>query len=258
MPELAVYKDPQRKEQRRAELNNWVNLWRSRGTTVVTLSSNDDWLVPPDDALIPEANIPGLQSPLQGLGWSIKDPFDPLGHGQVLQHPKALAAIQKTLSEQISPVTPPPTDKDQSIIVGKTTQSEIEQAPGIKAITELPDTKKQYSFASVRVDRDNIVITQNGIVVFSRTLTELRDHKLPNLNEFKTVYGEPEKEIEGSRYYGRIHKTYIYASRGIAIIANPYSNEIYELHNYGPMSVDQYVQTWGEDIKSYKDEPTGI
>lgn len=167
----------------------------------------------------------------------------------------------------IQNITPTPTslpisiilpEESQDLVVGKTTENEIKQLPDIKNITDLPNQQTQFSLISPRVNRDNEIITQNNIVVFSRIIAKVKNNKLPSLSEFKSKYGEPEKEISGSNYYGKVFTTYIYGSNGITLIANPYSDEIYEVHNFSPMSADQYIQTWGEDLRLYEEGPAGI
>lgn len=60
--------------------------------------------------------------------------------------------------------------------------------------------------------------------------------------------GQPEKTAPGSKFYGYHMNTYIYASKGIVFIGNPNINEVFEIQSFTPMSVEEYINNYGQDI----------
>lgn len=140
------------------------------------------------------------------------------------------------------------------IIIGQTTDQEVQKIANIKSVTQNENNQKVYSLSSTLPARDNQIISQKGIVIFTRTVTLKPDYSYPQLKEYQNI-GKPEQEISGSAYYGKFEKTFIYASKGIAIIANPYNGDVEEIQMFAPMTVDQYIQQWGQDMKTYGDLP---
>lgn len=133
---------------------------------------------------------------------------------------------------------------------GKTTESELDKLPGLKYKKAISSNESQYSFSSPLLERDDIVITKNGIVAFERQISVLTGLTHPNISEFINRYGQPENEVIGSSYYGEHEKTYIYAFKGFSLIANPFTGEVDEIHSFTPMSNEDYIRLWGQDIKS--------
>lgn len=134
-------------------------------------------------------------------------------------------------------------------IINQTTDQEISKLSNIKKVVNLPDGKTQYLLDSKLMARDNTIITQNGVAIFERIIKIEENSNQYPLSYYKKKYGNPEKVIKGSKFYG-IHETvYIYASQGFTLIANPFTEAVDEIQAYAPISVDQYLKTWGEDIK---------
>ncbi|MBI2337823.1 hypothetical protein HYU95_01435 [Candidatus Daviesbacteria bacterium] len=142
-------------------------------------------------------------------------------------------------------------------IVGVTTDENLKRRPDLKRISILPDGKTQYSFISKLNARDNIVITRNGITVFERFIKMEDNLEKYSLDYYKRVYGNPEKEIVGSKFYGIAYTTYIFAGKGIALIGDTKSEDIVEIQIFIPTSTNTYLQQWGEDIQPYEGEAPG-
>lgn len=128
-----------------------------------------------------------------------------------------------------------------------------------KSLTGQPDflkkeviagNKTQYSFESELIVRPNIVQTDGAQVIFERELTPVSSSAkgFKHLTEFLQEKGQPEKIIQGSKYYGWMEKTYIYASKGYAVIGNENANEVLEYHLFIPTTVDEYIKIYGEDL----------
>lgn len=141
--------------------------------------------------------------------------------------------------------------------IGKTSDQEVAKLANLKQKRVLPDGSIQYSFNSPLLKSDNLVITKDGVVVFKRVFPGTDDWNLPRLTDYISQHGNPEAQFSGSINWGRFIKTYIYASAGFTIVGNPISDEVVEIQSYLPMTVDDYIKEWGQDIKDYsKEEPT--
>lgn len=138
----------------------------------------------------------------------------------------------------------------QRTIIGKTSDSEIEKHPDLQKKNVLPDGHTEYSFPSKVISRPNIIITSGGVAVFERIWTlSNNDPTSPIfIKDYKRLYGEPDKIIRGSYEYGWFAETHIYSTRGFAFIGNPYTDEVYELQVFEPMSVDDYGKSYGVDL----------
>lgn len=104
----------------------------------------------------------------------------------------------------------------------------------------------KYTLASYNPQRPNIRLIKDDNVLFSRVVIS-PDFPLQS-SGFDEVYGDPERIIQGSRFYGVSVKTMIYSELGIANIIDPGTGLVLEQHIFQPMDVDQYIRTYGEDI----------
>lgn len=138
--------------------------------------------------------------------------------------------------------------------VGSTTDKEVETIAGRKNKITLPDGSTEYTFESINLSSNDTIVTKNNTVVFEKANTIDSSYTHPRLSEYVTRYGKADAEFTGSKTYGKFTKTYVYATRGFALIANPYTEEINEIHSFLPQSIDSYVKTWGSDIKTFTEE----
>jgi hypothetical protein len=128
-----------------------------------------------------------------------------------------------------------------------------------QSAVDLPQNQKKYTNASSLISRSNSVVTDsNNTVIYQQTVFLAPNTKLPSISAYTTQYGNPEKEITGSKYYGISAVTMIYASKGITIIGNPNTKEVYELQQYVPMSVEGYIQAYGQDISENMQNPEAL
>jgi hypothetical protein len=116
--------------------------------------------------------------------------------------------------------------------------------------------KAVLSYSSEQIARPNIIESVHDAVVFERKLLPLDPtaEGYAKISDFKKKLGEPEKEASGSRYYGPYFKTYIYAGQGFAAIGNPNTDTVFEIQQFKPMSVDDYVTQYGSDITNTSKE----
>lgn len=134
--------------------------------------------------------------------------------------------------------------------VGKTTEQEVQKL-NIKEKEASSGGSTVYKLESLKQDRPDQVITENGVVVFERRYIPVDpdDPKYIKISQLTSSLGEPEKVIEGSIYYGLHMSTYIYAKKGMAFIGNSYTNEVFEVQTFLPMTVDEYINKYGQDTK---------
>lgn len=113
--------------------------------------------------------------------------------------------------------------------------------------------KKSYAVSSPLITRTNTLVTDNSnTILFKRTIFLSSNVTLPRFGEYTKKYGQPEKEVVGSKYYGSTMVTKIYARQGVTLIGNPNTQEVYELQEYTSMSVEEYISTYGDDIDQNK------
>lgn len=138
----------------------------------------------------------------------------------------------------------------QSTIIGKKIKPETEKKLDIIKKEASDEGKIIYSLNSKNPLRTDQIITQNEKIIFERIYIP-EDPSDPNhllISVMIAKHGQPEKTIQGSKLWGPFMKTYIYNSLGVAFIGNPNTNEVYELQNFTPLSVDEYIKSYGDDI----------
>lgn len=139
----------------------------------------------------------------------------------------------------------------QKTTIGLTTASEVEKIVGLQKKEILPNGENQYFFPSELPARPNLVrADKNGVVFFERELVP-SDPSSPGYvktSQYANNYGQPEKTIRGSFYYGWAITAYVYANKGFALVGNPNTDEVFEIHIFSPTSVDEYVKNYGEDL----------
>ena len=140
----------------------------------------------------------------------------------------------------------------QRVVVGKKPDVELDKLPNFLSKVALPGGQTQYNYESQLNNRSNQIITSGGKVIFERELTP-ENPTTPGyatISQVKAQFGEPDRVIKGSKFYGFPLEQYIYSKKGFAMVANPYNNEVYEFSFFTPMSVEEYVSKYGDDITS--------
>lgn len=129
--------------------------------------------------------------------------------------------------------------------------SSLEQLPDFLKKEILTETQTSYSFRSPIRVRPNEVRTDSNVVVFERII--ILQEKAPTslkISDFENKYGQPERRLTGSRFYDELMVTYIYAQRGFAFIGNQFTDEVFELHLFKPMTPEEYIAQFGQDINT--------
>lgn len=145
----------------------------------------------------------------------------------------------------------------QKTIIEQTTQKEVESLPEIKEKSILSNGSTRYTLTSPFISRKNEVIVKDNLVIYERLLKpkSTTGKKYAQISDYEKEYGHPQKIIRGSLFYGNLIRTYIYADRGFALIGNPFTNEVLEIHIFTPTTVENYIKQYGEDIN--KNAPDG-
>ena len=158
-----------------------------------------------------------------------------------------------TLAQSPEPIVP----ALQKSIIGKTPESEVDKNPGFLRKESLNDGRTKYVFESPLTVRPNEIITRDGRVVYEKALTPSNPSSqgYTTVSEMINQYGQPEKLIKGSKFYGWGLDQYIYASKGFSFVGNSYNDEVYEFGFFGPMSIENYVGRYGDDITDNASPP---
>lgn len=138
----------------------------------------------------------------------------------------------------------------QKTTIGKTTDADIEKLFGIGEKTTKQDITAYILPSPVNL-LPNEVQTKNGVVIFERIITP-KDKSLPGfvtLSVFTDAFDKPQEVVFGSKTYGGSIKIYIYASRGLTVFANQRSDIVYEIHRYAPTTVNEYKNSFGNDLE---------
>lgn len=136
----------------------------------------------------------------------------------------------------------------RNIVINQTQEKEIDRFSNLKNKESSSSGQTKYFLSSERVLRDDLIITRNTKAIFERKVTDSRDPNQPILEEIIKQYGQPETTKTGSYHYGDQEQTLVFAKFGFAILLNPYTNYIDEVHRFTPTSDQEYLSTWGEDI----------
>lgn len=142
--------------------------------------------------------------------------------------------------------------------IGKTTKAEIEKLPNIQKKEALPNGGTKYSIKSYNVLRPDEIIVKDNTATFERSTTPEDPKALgfARIAQYIERYGEPQRVIKGSKFYGEFVSTYVYSQLGFTVIANQYTGEVFEVQTFAPMSVSSYMQLYGNsDVPESSPKP---
>lgn len=136
--------------------------------------------------------------------------------------------------------------------IGKTTGDEIEKSLKITKKESSTGGTIRYSFQSNNPLRPDQIELQDGVVKFERVYIpeDPSDPGYLKISDMESKFGKAELIKPGSKFWGSMAKTYIYAKKGFVFIGNPYTNEVFEIQQFKPMSTEEYLTQFGEDVTS--------
>lgn len=156
-------------------------------------------------------------------------------------------STQKQTSKTAGGISGPTLSSYNKTVIGENAPN-FESDPSFKNKKLLSPGVTQYDFFSVDQLNDDTIITNNGRVVYEKAITVDNNYIHPTISSFEQKFGKPQRIIKGSKTNGPFESFYIYASKGFTLIGNPYTDEVNQIQTYPPMSLDEYIQKWGEEI----------
>ncbi len=136
----------------------------------------------------------------------------------------------------------------QKVEIGVTTDEELSKIPGID-VKESPSGGKIYTLPSVIKSRPQQIKTSSGVAVSERLVlpSYLSEPGFETLSSLTKLLGKPGTILTGSLVYGNYAKRYLYLSRGVAATVNPYTDEVFEILHFKPMSLGEFKKQFPED-----------
>lgn len=118
---------------------------------------------------------------------------------------------------------------------------------GLQKTELLPDKTTMYTVTSTNPLRPDLIhANNNGYPIFKRLVTP---PSFPlSLKSFVDLYKPPKWIFKGSVFYGVGVNSYIYPELGIALVANPQTDQVFEQHIFQKTKVEDYVSKYGDDI----------
>jgi len=143
----------------------------------------------------------------------------------------------------------------QKTVINKTTDEEVQKNTTVIEKLETGD-EVVYKIRSLNPITPDEIRTKNGVVVFekNKTLVDNKHGPLPRINTYIEQFGQPEDIVDNINPYGWDTSAYIYASEGFTIIASRYTDEVYEIQRYVPMTVDEYKINYSEFLQPVPQE----
>lgn len=141
---------------------------------------------------------------------------------------------------------------------GVLTIDNLDNSRDLKQKTILADGSIQYTLRSSLRTRDSIVIVKGPSVIYSRIITIGHDSSAPKITTYLKQYGVAEKVYRGSKYFGPLASLYLNATRGYALIGNSQTDEMFEVHTFPKMTIDEYFSKFGEDFIVGPDKLTEV
>ncbi len=108
---------------------------------------------------------------------------------------------------------------------------------------QLADGSTTYTYASDNPKRPDMLMVKNGEVILKRMIVV--DMTVDN---YVLGQGKPDYIARGSRFWGPEAVTYIYFKMGLAFVADPKTNTVFEDLSFKPVSPRDYKRVYGEDI----------
>lgn len=148
--------------------------------------------------------------------------------------------------EQVEPVKPEQAEpiKLKGVIPGKTTRDEVINNLGEPVTSQMEEGMEALEYPSAHELMPNVVLIKDGVVVLTGTALSVADNV--TVSGIIAKYGEPDKKTYS--LYAQWTLTYIYPNRGLALIVDEAQDIVFFEQCFIPMSVEEYMQTWGKDL----------
>jgi hypothetical protein len=134
----------------------------------------------------------------------------------------------------------------QGITPGQTTRADVVALLGDPTRTEQDGANEILLYPSPHPMQFNTIVFQDQIVVLMDVI--MGDEDAPAFSEIKVLYGEPGQITYTNYIQGSM--VYIYPDKGRAFIADENTDIVFTKQCFLPMSLDDYLNTWGKDLPS--------
>lgn len=137
----------------------------------------------------------------------------------------------------------------QRTVINKTTEKEVLKNQTILNKSIRGNTTV-YEVPSQTPEETDEIYVRNGVVV-SENINVFNDKAgfPPKISVYTKEFGEPEKVIDGVSHLGKFISAYIYAKDGFTLYANRYTQTVYEVHRFTPMSTAEYEQQFKDYLQ---------
>ncbi len=136
----------------------------------------------------------------------------------------------------------------KGVIPGKTT------AKDLSAIFGAPDPKESdFANNTLVYPRKEGGPPDEAIMDDNQTLALMKERSLSgNLNDYVNKYGTPEKEYFGE-HATTGYKTYVWATKGLAVVAGSADGIIYEVWYFAPTTLEDFKLKFGQRLSEQLD-----
>ena len=145
--------------------------------------------------------------------------------------------------ETVQAPTTPPAPTWNEITPGTTTIEQVRQKLG-EPKTVVPEgdyLKFLYPSQSDGPEHEVLFSGTSAVLIKDRILGN------GNIASFRQKYGPSEREFWGE-HKSVGFKTYVWAARGIVVVAHENSGLIYESWYFTPQTMEQFLVVWGKDL----------
>lgn len=131
----------------------------------------------------------------------------------------------------------------QGIKPSLTTKEEVIKTLGT------PMEEKETPLGNTLLYQSDNKTLPNTIVFDEKSVVESIFVQVPadkpiKFSEWLKDYGQPEKEMYNS--YSAFTKTYIFAKKGVAVVANKEADQTYSIHYFPPTTLKDYLFQWND------------
>ena len=132
----------------------------------------------------------------------------------------------------------------KGITPGQTKKADVVALLGDPTRTELDGSNEILLYPSPHPMQFNTIVFQDQIVVLIDVI--MGDEDALAFSEIKVLYGEPGQITYTNYIQGSM--VYIYPDKGQAFIADENADIVYTKQCFLPMSLEDYLNTWGKDL----------
>lgn len=136
------------------------------------------------------------------------------------------------------------TETWEQLSPGMSTKDEVISALGEPQAVEMSEEGEILEYPTQNEAMSNYVVVKDGVVQYTSMIVPADERE--SLAEAIQKYGEPGKVTYSHFMHGA--KTYVYATQGVTLIVNEGAGVVYEKQYYPPMSLDEYMRTWGKNL----------